>query len=138
MIVADAHDVLVSCIFLQELPDETRTSAGYFSGLNTKAEESYNTTQLGYIAIRRRILLLRPYLKSRVLFISRLRFLELDYDAFHPAGVKHQVADTLSRLTTNESNKNHSKKSFHYFLLILLATICTVVHCTCWKTFQVQ
>lgn len=119
----DACDYQVGCVLLQEQPDKTLRPVGYWSRSLTKAEKNYSTTEKECLAIVWAALMLRPYLEgvrftlrtdhsalrwilnladaSGRLMRWRLRLSDFDYEVKHRAGVKHQAADTLSRLRTD-------------------------------------
>jgi len=119
----DACDHQVGCVLMQEQEDGTLRPVGYWSRSLTKAEKNYSTTEKECLAIVWAVLALRPYLEgvrftlrtdhsalrwilnlsdaSGRLMRWRLRLADFDYEVKHRAGIKHQAADTLSRIRTN-------------------------------------
>ena len=118
----DACGDQVGCAFLQE-PDAGTRPIGYWSCRLTDAERNYATTEKECLAVIWIILTLRPYLYRGafnqctdhealrwVLNLAdsfgrlrplRLRLAEYNYEVQYRPGVKHQVADGVSRLRTD-------------------------------------
>ena len=118
----DACDTQVGSTLLQDQGGGEFHPVGYWSRALTKQERDYTTTEKECLAIVWSILLLRPYLEGQrftvrtdhdslrwVLNLAdakgrlarwRLRLSEFDFDVEHRAGIKHQAADALSRMTT--------------------------------------
>lgn len=109
-------------VFFQEELDEKADPIGNCSSSLTSSERVYNTTQRECLAISWALLILLPYLDNTRLTIGtdhgwpmwmlsfsdafrrlvqcRSRSPKLDLGAVHWAGVKHEVADALSRQFT--------------------------------------
>ena len=119
----DACVYQVGCTLLQEQPNGDKLPVGYWSRSLTKAEKNYSATERECLAIVWGILTLRPYLEGVrftvrtdhnplkwILNIAdtangrlmrwRLRLAEFDYDVEYRPGVKHNLADGMSRLRT--------------------------------------
>ena len=116
----DACAYQVGCALLQEQPSGDRLPIGYWSRALTDAEKNYTTTEKECLAVVWIILTLRPFLywntfdlrtdheallwsltladSSGRLARWRLRLSEYDYDIQYRPGIKHQLADGVSRL----------------------------------------
>ncbi|CDF39905.1 unnamed protein product [Chondrus crispus] len=116
----DACAYQVGCALLQEQPDGDRLPIGYWSRALTDAERNYTTTEKECLAVVWSILTLRPYLYGNTFDLRtdhealrwvlnlanssgplerwRLRLAEYDYDVQYRPGIKHQLADGVSRL----------------------------------------
>ncbi|CDF38169.1 unnamed protein product [Chondrus crispus] len=116
----DACAYQVGCALLQEQPSGDRLPIGYWSRALTDAEKNYTTTEKECLAVVWSILTLRPYLYGNTFDLRtdhealrwvlnladssgrlarwRLRLAEYDYEVKYRPGIKHQLADGVSRL----------------------------------------
>lgn len=100
--------------------DRSNCLVGYWSGTLNDKDEKLTTTQMEYLAVAWVVTLSRPYLKGSALRSGQiptmaeatgkmerwgLRLSEFELHIVHCAGIKHQVADTLSRLKENDEGK---------------------------------
>ena len=121
----DACGYQVGCALLQEQPDGTRLPIGYWSRALSSAEKNYTTTEKECLAVVWSILTLRPYLYGNTFNLRtdhealrwvlnladssgrlarwRLRLAEYDYEVQYRPGVKHQLADGVSRLRVKDA-----------------------------------
>ena len=119
----DACGHQVGCALLQEQPEGGTRPVGYWSRALTDAERNYTTTEKECLAVVWSILTLRPYLYGSAFNLRtdhealrwvlnladssgrlarwRLRLAEYDYEVQYRPGVKHQLADGVSRLRTD-------------------------------------
>ncbi|CDF38306.1 unnamed protein product [Chondrus crispus] len=119
----DACGHQVGCALLQEQPDGGTRPIGYWSRALTNAERNYTTIEKECLAVVWSILTLRPYLYGSAFNLRtdheavrwvlnladssgrlarwRLRLAEYNYEVQYRPGVKHQLADGVSRLRTD-------------------------------------
>ena len=122
----DACGHQVGYTLLQEQPEGGTRPIGYWSRALTEAEHNYTTTEKQCLAVVWRILTLRPYLYGSAFNLrtdhealrwvrnladssSRLarwclRSAEYDFEVQYRPGVKHQLADGVSRLRTDRGD----------------------------------
>ena len=119
----DACKHEVGFALLQEKPEGGTGPIGYWSRALTDAERNYTTTEKECLAVVWSILTLRPYLYGSAINLRtdhealrwvlnladssgrlarwRLRLAEYDYELKYRPGIKHQLADGVSRLRTD-------------------------------------
>ena len=120
----DACAYQVGCCLLQEQEDRTWHPIGYFSRSLTDAERNYSASERECLAVVWGVLMLRPYLLGTQFTVRtdhhalrwllnltdvsgrlarwRLRLAEYDFEVEYRPGVKHQLADGMSRLRTGD------------------------------------
>ena len=118
----DACAYQVGCCLLQEQEDKTWHPIGYFSTSLTDAERNYSASERECLAVVWGVLILRPYLLGTQFTVRtdqhalrwllnltnvsgrlarwRLRLAEYEFEVEYRPGVKHQLADGMSRLRT--------------------------------------
>lgn len=118
----DACDRQFGCKLMYDQPDGRKKALGYWSKSLTTAEDNFDRTCKEFLAVARSVFLLRPHLKGLQFTIRTdpdelgciiiladaigklvrwlLRLFELQFHVVHRTGIEHQVAETLSRLTT--------------------------------------
>jgi len=118
----DASAGQVGAVLLQEEPDESTQTVGYWSRSLNAAERKYRTTERECLEVGWASLLLRPYVEKTRFTVRtnhaalkwilhmdgahgklarwRLRLAELDYMVQTRQGASRQAADTMSRIST--------------------------------------
>ena len=120
----DACAYQVGCCLLQEQEDNTWHPIGYFSRSLTDAERNYSASERECLAVVWGVLMLRPYLLGTQFTVRtdyhalrwllnltdvsgrlarwRLHLAKNDFEVEYRPGMKHQLADGMSRLRTGD------------------------------------
>ena len=122
MLDIDARDYQLGCALLQEQDDGKLRPVGYWSRTLTQAEKNYSASERECLGVLWSVLHLRPYLEGTRFTVRtdhgavkrllqntnpegrlarwRLRLAEYDFDINYRPGIKNQVPNALSRVST--------------------------------------